>query len=357
MPLKLIPPAKAPGGRCYYVRGSYLRVRVYRSTGTDKPALAKAELKRLELEIERGRYAEPTAAPPASFADAALGYLKDCGASEVPYVERLLKHFQTKSLTEFNKDVIDAAELVFYPGGLSKFKPGTLNRMYRAPLAAVLHHAAKRGIMPWIVVEKHAEAQNTRWLEPDQATALIAAAAELDSEKRKKIQGRLAPLLVFLFTTGARISEACNLTWADVDLKRSHAILRNTKNGETYGVHLGKIAALALANIPGGRHPEARCFGYRNRHSVKYSLGKACEAAGLVERDAKGEVVRKTFTLHQARHSFATWLRRNGEDIKKMMELGRWKDLKSVMRYAHVSSSEHAPAIAALPINADVKNA
>ncbi len=347
MPLKLVPPQKIKGARTYYVRGTYLGTYVFRSAGSDREPVARAELRRLEREIEDGRFdRRASQVAPATFLGAASGYLKE-NPAEAAKVKRLVQHFQDTPLADFTKDTIDAAEAALYPpradkktGALKPYAAGTLNREFRAPLAAVLHHAAKRGLVGWLRVEKHKEAQRTSWLEPEEAAALIAAARAVDAAKTKHNHARLAPLLVFLFSTGARLGEAIRLTWADVDLARRHVILRDTKNGETYGAHLGDLAFDEIANLPGGRHPDRQIFGYTHRRSIRWALAAATKKAGL----------KKAFTAHLARHSFATWLRRNGEDLKKMMEVGRWKDVKSVMRYQHVASDEQKAAIARLPL-------
>jgi integrase len=346
MPLKLIPPHKTPGGTCFAVHGSYLGVSVRRSARTDRRQVAQAVLKSIEREIEQGRFADGPPPKVSGFADAALGYLKDCGTSEVGYVKALLEHFRDTPLAQFTRDLIDEGEEALYPGRRDTFAAGTLNRQYRAPLAAVLHHASKRGLCAWVKVEKYAEEQRTAWLEPEQAARLIAAARTVDAAKTKHNFARLAPLLVFAFGTGARLSESLNLTWADVDLAAAHAILRDTKNGKTYGIHLAPVVVAELANVPGtrldgSREPQRRVFGYTHRRSMRWSLEQACTAANLTD-----------FTMHQARHSFATWLRRSGADLKKLMELGRWEDARSALRYQHVASHEQIAALANLPLTA-----
>lgn len=360
MPLKLIAPEKAPGGRNYYIRGVHLRVRVFRSAGTDRRPLAAAELRRLEREIEHGRFAEPAAPAPAGFAHAALGYLKECPQGEVARVKRLVVHFGDTPLAAFNKAAIDAGEEALYPGRRASHSAGVLNREYRTPVAAVLHHAAEAELMPWIRIKRYKEKSTTRWLEPDQALALIAAAADVDRAKQREKHARLEALLIVLFTTGLRISEACAIDWGIVRLDRREIGPLRTKNGEEYVVHLGDLALEAIANLPGKRVAGRKIFGFKDRHAVKWSLAKACEKVGMVKRDAKtGATLRDangraktTFNLHQARHSFGTWLRRQpGMDMRKLQALGRWKDVKSVARYTHVAADEHAPAIAALAIN------
>jgi hypothetical protein len=157
MPLKLIAPAQAPGGRSFYIRGSYLGVGVYRSARTDRRAVATAELRKIERDIEHGRHAEAEAPPAASFADAALGYLKDCPQSEVARVKRVLGHFRTTPLAQMTTyAAIDAGEEALFPGRRQAYSAATLNREYRTPLSAVLHHAAARA-GAWVKVARYKE--------------------------------------------------------------------------------------------------------------------------------------------------------------------------------------------------------
>lgn len=370
MPLKLVPPEKIKGATSIYIRGTYLGVRVYRSTGVNRESLAVAERKRIEREIESGRYQEPApgVTEAETFAHACVAYLRECPAAEAPRIKRLLAVLHATPLTAFGKDLVDQTEREMFPGyyrtaddkktgRLTPYTGATLNREFRAPLGAVLHHAAARGKGPKVEVARHAEGQRTKFLEPDAAARLIQAAAEVDAAARDDQPGQLAALLVTLFTTGLRISEACRIDWPLINLERGEIGPLVTKNGVEYMVAIGPAAVVAIANIPGLRVAGRKVFGFRDRHAVKYPLSRACEIAGMVRRGADGKALRDrnrrakpTFTLHQARHSFGTWLRRNGEDLRKMMELGRWKDVRSVMRYSHVAPQEHAPALARLPL-------
>src|SRR5262245_16452156 len=112
MPLKLYPPRKARTGTTPYwtVRGTYLGVRVSRSTKTGKRNIAVQVLKRIERDIERGEFAqsgEPT------FASAATAYMKAGG--ERIYLRRLLEHFGDKPLSQIDQAAIDAAAVAIYP--------------------------------------------------------------------------------------------------------------------------------------------------------------------------------------------------------------------------------------------------
>src|SRR5258708_39993763 len=79
----------------------------------------------------------------------------------------------------------------------------------------------------------------TRWLTPAEALRLVDAAAP-----------HLRPLLLFILCTGARLSEALYLDWADVDLPAAKAVFRDTNNGSDRAAALPEPAVLLTANLP-----------------------------------------------------------------------------------------------------------
>src|SRR5512139_3445859 len=134
MPLKLHPPRQ--GYTPYWrVRGTYLGIRVNRSTQTSKRALAVQALKKLEREIERGEFSErgePT------FASAAAAYMKAGG--ERTYLKKLLEHFGETQLSRIDQAAIDAAAAHLYPTGSA----ATRNRQIYTPVCAVLRQAGHK---------------------------------------------------------------------------------------------------------------------------------------------------------------------------------------------------------------------
>jgi hypothetical protein len=75
VPLKIVPPRHVRTSHLY-IRGSYLGVRVDKSSGTDRRSIAQAILKRIEREIELGEYQKAKAPKSPSFLSAAITYLE-----------------------------------------------------------------------------------------------------------------------------------------------------------------------------------------------------------------------------------------------------------------------------------------
>lgn len=322
--LELYPPgALVKGSDSWYIRGTYLGQRVFRSAKTGQRKAADALRRRIEREIEEGHQPRRRALP--TFSDAALGYLKACPDSQVPYVKRLIEHFKATPLADIDQRAIDVCAEALFPSASNS----TINRNCIGPLAAVLHHGAEQGLCAWMRVKRRREPKGrTQFLDAAQAARFLEACPT----------ARCRALAILLLVTGMRMGEAIKLRWEDVDLSRRHATLHDTKNGETYGVHLPEVAFEAIASLPGER--EGRVFGYYTRWQLYQEWDAAREAAEL-----------PWFSPHLCRHTFATWLRQAGKDLRFLMEAGRWKDGKSVFRYAHVSvDDEVKSALDRLPI-------
>lgn len=322
------------GSPCWYVRGSHLGVRVFRSTHTRQRALARRELRRIEREIEDARY-QPGGTKGATFADAAAGYVQTCPLGEVARVDRLADHFRETSLAAIDSDTIAAAVAKLSPVAPTPYpSPGnaTINREILTPLSSVLHHAHERRLCGWIKIRRHPVTKGrVRWITPEEATGLINAAAGVNDH--------LGALATFLLYSGARLGEALSRRWSDVDLDTRHVVLGVTKNGHRYGRALHPVVVAQLRKI---HRDSGLVFGYRTRQQIYKPWRRACRGAGLSD-----------FTPHDCRHTYATWHRRyGGKGLKEIKDLGGWEDIRSVDRYAHVASEELRDAIDALPVAA-----
>ena len=94
-----------------------------------------------------------------------------------------------------------------------------------------------------------------------------------------------------------------------------------------------------LSSHPRGLDRQGRIFRFSKCGYLYNLLREAKEAAGF-----------PWFGFHHCCHTYATWMRRyGGLDERGLVGTGRWKDQKSVARYAHVVTTEEAQKADSLP--------
>lgn len=135
-----------------------------------------------------------------------------------------------------------------------------------------------------------------------------------------------AMILVY-YGVGLRLSEATNLTRADVDLSGSILTIRNTKFGKTRLVPVGPQLKRALVQYdrtrPKGRPTDAPFFATRSGDPVppwlfQRKFGLLCERAGIRRNDTGARP-----RVHDLRHTFAvhrltSWYQ-EGADVQRLL--------------------------------------
>ncbi len=330
MPLKLV---KRPGSALFYIRGTVAGRSTYETTGTQNKTLAEEFRAKRETQLyEERRLGKNPSVPFITAAEAFLEF-DDRGVTTEAATEKLADYFDLTPLRGIAQAEADAAVHALYP----RAAPATRVRLVYTPLTSILNFGAARKWCdaPRLIKPKMPKGK-TAWLTPDQAMALAAAAAP-----------HLKPLLTFILCTGARLAEAIELQWADVNLAAAQAIFRDTKNGHGRIAALPPAAILALANIafPDPKNPvregpvfltdTGEPYADRNRTAggqIKTAFAGAIRRANLPD----------SFTPHDLRHTWATWFYAVTKDLLLLKDEGGWRTLAMVERYAHLMPSEQA---------------
>lgn len=128
-------------------------------------------------------------------------------------------------------------------------------------------------------------------------------------------------LVEFLYATGARISEVCNLTLDDIDVQ-SRSVRLFGKGGKTRVVPVGSTAIAALERYLVRARPtfmvETSNYVFLNRKGKP--LGRQ-SAFNAVSRCAELAHIRQDVSPHTLRHCFATHLLEGGADVRIVQEL------------------------------------
>lgn len=321
MSLKLVKRHKSPN---WYIRGSVRGLRVDESTGVADRRQANEIRALREAELVRQSVHGPALV--RTFAEAALHYLEQGG--DGTHLAAVLNYFGTRKLAEVGQEEVDAAARQLGAGK----SPATVNRQIYTPVSAILHHAAR---LKWcskpVIARPKQGPERVRYISTQEAERLIAAASD-----------HLRPLVIFLLGTGARLSEALYLDWREVDLANRHVMFIKTKNGERRGVPLhGKVVAAlqALPHSSGAvfRRPDGNAYmsrGGEGGGQVKSAWSNMLRRAGITD-----------FTPHDCRHTWATWHYCANRDLTALQQLGGWKSVQMVMRYAHANRAEFTSTI------------
>lgn len=253
-----------------------------------------------------------------------MSYLQQGG--EARYIPKVLKHFKGRAIGSIKPAEIRGAALAIYPNA----SPATRNRQAIIPARAVVNHAHDMGWCGAIRV-KQFDVPKSRKNKPVDRTWMDKFLAEAD----KSGLPHLSACVLFMQHTGARVSEAINLTGEYVDLGERVALLERTKTDEWSPRHLTTELVVRLAAL--GLEAGKRVFGYTDRQAVNRRIKAVCGRAGIEPRSS-----------HAAgRHTFATTAIDGGAKIKDAMDAGGWKSAALFMQ-TYVHSKEAGQAVAGI---------
>lgn len=263
-----------------------------------------------------------------SFEHAARSYLQHGG--ERRYLDPIIEYFGSTPIRSIYPFDIQKMAETLYP----HHSGATRNRQAITPARAVLMHAYERGWCQLIRVKRFKEGKPKR---PRPASAIWLHAFTRQAEKNG-LQ-HLAAIVIFMAQTGARVSEAVALEWAQVDLDARTALLLKTKTGTNSVRHLTDELVARLRELR-DQAQTGRVFRYTNRHSVNERIKAVCERADIQNKSP-----------HTCgRHTFATTAIEMGVDIKTAMEAGDWKS-SSVFLETYVHARVKASRLVADRMN------
>lgn len=329
-------------------------VRVRQRAQSNEPGLAREEASALEARLLRDAWHGRRRGALHTLGQAVDSYLDvgERGAGTEAFLHRLLKAIGDRPLAEIDQALVDSTGAGMFPPDAAgrTAAPATQLRNLVTPLRAVLNHAARRGWCeaPRFEGPKLRHAGRTRTLTPAEAERLVAAGAP-----------HLRPLFLFLIGTGARLAEALELDWRDVDLAGARAIFWRTKSGGRRVAALPPRIVAALAALPAG--PDGAREGPVFRRKLRRAgaellpyADKGRESGGQIKSGWKGAMRRSGLaasspglTPHDLRHTYASWHYARHKDLLKLKADGGWASVALVERYAHLLPEGHAAAIGA----------
>jgi len=164
--------------------------------------------------------------------------------------------------------------------------------------------------------------------------------ALLSAPTDEPLAARDRAILELLYATGARVSEAANLTLDRVNLEVGYVRCFG-KGSKERVVPLGEKAKAALTAYLSQERPRLD----KGRRSPHLFLNRRGRALGreriwkLVKRYVKKAGIARDASPHTLRHSFATHMLEHGADLRVVQEMLGHVDIATTQIYTHVDKS------------------
>ena len=178
-----------------------------------------------------------------------------------------------------------------------------------------------------------------RFLSEEEASLLL--------DTCKKHSQQLYEICLLALFCGLRAGEIFNLTWQDINLKEKIIYIRDPKNRNNRVAYMTKDIEEMFSRKKRGK-PNELVFKDRNGRKIKaisktfHKIAQQLFNEGI--SDPRHKVV-----FHTLRHTFASWLVKNGTPIYVVKELMGHKTLVMTERYSHLANSRLREAIKELP--------
>ena len=140
-------------------------------------------------------------------------------------------------------------------------------------------------------------------------------------------------LLVMAYSAGLRVSEVVKLKVTDIDADRMQIFIARAKGKKDRMATLGRLSLGLLREYINAYKPKLWLFeglprsGHISQRSAQAIFRQAYQNLGLPP----------SVSFHSLRHSYATHLLENGTNLKYIQELLGHNDIKTTLRYTHVS--------------------
>lgn len=163
---------------------------------------------------------------------------------------------------------------------------------------------------------------------------------EIEKLLKNHLSAKEKAVFELLYATGLRVSELCNLTIKNIDLK-TNILKTNGKGSKERLVPVGKKAHDAIIEYMKERELIIKTKLGSNADVEHLFINEKCKRISrqwvynFIKK--QGETINKSISPHTIRHSFATHLLENGADLRCVQELLGHSSVVTTQLYTHVS--------------------
>ena len=173
-----------------------------------------------------------------------------------------------------------------------------------------------------------------RYLDADEIKRLLPACATSKNPY-------LSAIVQLALHLGLRKEELLSLTWERCDLSTGRVTVYKTKSGRPRGVPMNADVYRILVTLE--PDPDKRVgFLFRRKNGARWGQIRTAFQGALERAEIKG------FRFHDLRHTCGSWLAMNGATLVEIKEILGHADVKTTLRYAHLSPGHLRGAVARL---------
>lgn len=179
------------------------------------------------------------------------------------------------------------------------------------------------------------DVQRSRYLSKEEAARLLASIRADENQIAAKA-------ILLLFLTGARRNEITQAEWSYVDWQRCTLLVPKSKSGSSREISLSNRALDVLRSITpvqGNKYIFPASSTGRPMPHLFFPWDRIRKRAGLAD-----------LRLHDLRHSFASFLVNDGEELHVVQWLLGHANPRSTQRYAHLSPARLSQATEAMAL-------
>jgi integrase/recombinase XerD len=204
--------------------------------------------------------------------------------------------------------------------------------------------SAVRGFYRYLIAEKIMDADPTEAILLPKLTRRLPGTLSMDeigrlleAPQEKTPRGvRDTAMLYLLYATGMRVSELVTLTYGDYN-PQLETVAPLGKGGKKRIVPVGRLAVdkmnryLSEVRPLWARQTDALFVTHRGRSMTRQGFWKLLKAYG------RAAGIRKPFSPHWIRHSFASHLIERGADLRAVQAMLGHADISTTQIYTHLS--------------------
>lgn len=141
-------------------------------------------------------------------------------------------------------------------------------------------------------------------------------------------------VIMFIYSTGARVSECVNIKLTDIDSRRMQVNIQEGKGLKQRKVPLSPVLLLSLRLYYKQYKPQYYLFegtGGKGTHLGVSAVREICQ-----KTRHRTPHIKKNYTPHTFRHSFATHLLEQGTNLLIIQRLMGHADISNTLKYLHV---------------------